>query len=396
MNLYLTEEQKMLQQVVRKFASDKIRPLSGKIDATGDIPSHLIKEMAGLGLMGITIPEEYGGGGMDTVCYVIAMEEIASACASTSTIVTVNNSLVCEPIFRYGTEGQKKKFLTPLAKCEILGCFALTEAGAGSDVSAIKTSAVKENKEGLSNNPLTPFVKGEGDGYILNGSKLFVSNGKRAKIAIVFAVTDAAKGHRGISAFIVEKETPGLSIGRVEDKLGIKGSETVEFIFDRCHIPKENLLGQEGDGFKIAMNTLDMGRIGIAAQSVGIAQACLDEAAQYSVKRVQFGKPIAQLQAIQFMIADMAMEIEAARLLTYRAAYMKDKGLKFVKEASMAKLYASETANRCAYKALQIHGGYGYTKDFPLERYYRDARVTTLYEGTSEIQRLTIAKELLK
>ena len=379
MNLYLTEEQKMLQQVVRKFASDKIRPLSGKIDAAGDIPSSLINEMGGLGLMGITIPEEYGGGGMDTVCYVIAMEEIASACASTSTIVTVNNSLICEPIFRYGTEAQKKKFLTHLAKGEMLGCFALTEAGAGSDVAAIKTSAVKE-----------------GDGYVLNGSKLFVSNGKRAQVVIVFAVTDADKEHRGISVFIVEKKTPGLSIGRTEEKLGIKGSETVELIFEMCRIPKENLLGQEGEGFKIAMNTLDMGRIGIAAQSVGIAQACLDEATQYSQKRVQFGKPIAQLQAIQFMIADMAMEIEAARLLTYRAAYMKDRGLKFIKESSMAKLYASETANRCAYKALQIHGGYGYTKDFHLERYYRDARVTTLYEGTSEIQRLTIAKELMK
>ena len=379
MNLYLTEEQKMLQQVVRKFASDKIRPLSGKIDAAGDIPSSLTDEMGGLGLMGITIPEEYGGGGMDTVCYVIAMEEIASACASTSTIVTVNNSLICEPIFRYGTEAQKKKFLTHLAKGEMLGCFALTEAGAGSDVAAIKTSAVKE-----------------GDGYVLNGSKLFVSNGKRAQVVIVFAVTDADKEHRGISVFIVEKKTPGLSIGRTEEKLGIKGSETVELIFEMCRIPKENLLGQEGEGFKIAMNTLDMGRIGIAAQSVGIAQACLDEATQYSQKRVQFGKPIAQLQAIQFMIADMAMEIEAARLLTYRAAYMKDRELKFIKESSMAKLYASETANRCAYKALQIHGGYGYTKDFHLERYYRDARVTTLYEGTSEIQRLTIAKELMK
>ena len=369
----------MIQQLTRKFASDKVRPLSEKIDATGDVPSSLIEEMAGLGLMGITTPAEYGGGGMDTVCYAIAMEEIARVCASTSTIVTVNNSLVCEPIFHYGTEEQKKKFLTRLAKGEMLGCFALTEAGAGSDIAAIKTSAVKE-----------------GDGYILNGSKLFVSNGKRAQVVIVFAVTDASKGHRGMSAFITEKKTPGLSIGRVEEKLGIKGSETVELIFEMCRIPKENLLGQEGDGFKIAMNTLDMGRIGIAAQSVGIAQACLDEAAQYSVKRVQFGKPIAQLQAIQFMIADMAMEIEAARLLTYRAAYMKDKGLKFVKEASMAKLYASETANKCAYRALQIHGGYGYTKDFPLERYYRDARVTTLYEGTSEIQRLTIAKELLK
>ncbi|HLA48156.1 MAG: acyl-CoA dehydrogenase [Nitrospinae bacterium RIFCSPLOWO2_12_39_16] len=379
MNLYLTEEQKMLQQVVRKFASDKIRPLSEKIDAAGDIPSSLTDEMGGLGLMGITIPEEYGGGGMDTVCYVIAMEEIASACASTSTIVTVNNSLICEPIFRYGTEAQKKKFLTHLAKGEMLGCFALTEAGAGSDVAAIKTSAVKE-----------------GDGYVLNGSKLFVSNGKRAQVVIVFAVTDADKEHRGISVFIVEKKTPGLSIGRTEEKLGIKGSETVELIFEMCRIPKENLLGQEGEGFKIAMNTLDMGRIGIAAQSVGIAQACLDEATQYSQKRVQFGKPIAQLQAIQFMIADMAMEIEAARLLTYRAAYMKDRELKFIKESSMAKLYASETANRCAYKALQIHGGYGYTKDFHLERYYRDARVTTLYEGTSEIQRLTIAKELMK
>jgi butyryl-CoA dehydrogenase len=379
MNLNLTEEQKIIQQLARRFAREKVKPLSKKIDGDRDVPSSLVNEMAGLGLMGITIPEEYGGGGMDTVCYVIAMEEIASACASTSTIVTVNNSLCCEPIFRYGIEGQKKKFLKPLARGEMLGCFALTEAGAGSDASAIKTTAVKD-----------------GDGYILDGSKLFVSNGKRAQIAIVFAVTDADKGHRGISAFIVEKGASAFSIGRVEEKLGIKGSETVEFIFDRCRIPKENLLGQEGDGFKIAMNTLDMGRIGIAAQSLGIAQASLDAATQYSAERVQFDKPIAQLQAIQFMIADMAMEIEAARLLTYRAAYMKDRGLNFIKEAAMAKLYASEAANRCAYRALQIHGGYGYIKDFPVERYYRDARVTTIYEGTSEMQRLTIAKELLK
>jgi alkylation response protein AidB-like acyl-CoA dehydrogenase len=379
MNFHLTEEQKMIQQMAREFASTKVRPISGKIDKNADVPHSLTEEMARLGFMGITIPEEYGGGGMDTICSTIAVEEIARACASTSVIVSVNNSLVCEPILRYGTEGQKRRFLTPLARGEMLGCFALTEAGAGSDVGAIRTSASKK-----------------GDGYILNGSKIFVSNGQRAKVAIVFAVTDASKGHKGISAFLVEKGTVGFSIGRIEEKLGIKGSETVEFIFNKCLIPKENILGQEGEGFKIAIDTLDGGRVGIASQSLGIAQACLDEAVRYSSVRTQFGKPIAQLQAIQFMISDMAMEIEAARLLTYRAAYLKGKGVKFIKEASMAKLYASEAANRCAYSALQIHGGYGYITDFPVERYYRDARITTIYEGTSEIQRSTIAKELLK
>lgn len=379
MNFHFTDEQRMIQELANSFADKEIRPLAKEIDMSCSIPSELIGKMARLGFMGVAVPQEYGGAGMDSVSLVVAMEEIAGACASTATVMTVNNSLACEPILQYGNEDQKKRFLTPLARGEFLGCFALTEAGAGSDAASLKTSAIKD-----------------GDHYILNGSKLFVSNGKTAQVAIVFAVTDASKGHKGISAFIVEKGAPGFSIGRVEEKLGIKGSETVEFIFDGCRIPQENLLGQEGDGFKIAMDTLDAGRIGIAAQSIGIAKACLDEAVKYSRERVQFGKPISNLQAIQFMIADMTMEIEVARLLTHRAASVKDKGLKFIKEASMAKLYASEMANRAAYKAVQIHGGYGYIKDFPVEKYFRDARITTIYEGTSEIQRLTIAKELLR
>lgn len=379
MNFHLTDEHKMIRELARDFADKEVRPLAKEIDASGNVPAALIEKMAKLGFMGVAVPEEFGGAGMDTVSLVIAMEEIARACASTATIMTVNNTLVCGPIFGFGSGEQKKRFLKPLASGEALGCFALTEAGAGSDAASLKTSASKE-----------------GNGYILNGSKLFVSDGQRARFAIVFAITDAGKGHKGISAFIAEKGMSGFSIGRVEEKLGIKGSETVELIFDACRIPAENLLGQEGDGFKIAMDTLDAGRIGIAAQSLGIAQACLDESVRYAKERVQFGRPIAELQAIQFMIADMAMEIEGARLLTYRAASLKDKGLKFIKEASMAKLYASEMANRAAYKAVQIHGGYGYIKEFPVERYYRDARITTIYEGTSEIQRLTIAKEMLR
>jgi len=379
MNFHFTEEHRMIQGLARDFADKEIRPLSKEIDKSSNVPAELIKKMAELGFMGIAVPQEYGGAGMDSIALVIAMEEIARACASTATIMTVNNSLACEPILRYGNEEQKKRFLTAVASGKLLGCFALTEAGAGSDAAAIKTTAVKDS-----------------DSYILNGSKLFVSNGQRAHIAIIFAVTDATKGHKGISAFIIEKGTPGFSIGRIEEKLGIKGSETVEFIFDGCCIPQENLLGHEGHGFKVAMDTLDAGRLGIAAQSLGIAQACLDAAVRYSKERVQFGKPISNLQAIQFMISDMAMEIEAARVLTHRAAYLKDRDGRFIKEASMAKLYASEMANRCAYKAVQIYGGYGYIKDYPVERYYRDARITTIYEGTSEIQRLTIAREILK
>ncbi len=379
LTLTLTEDQRMMRELARDFAANEILPLARDIDSQANVPDELVQKISAQGFMGVNVPTQYGGAGMDSVSLAIAIEEIARACASTAVIVAVNNGLVCGPLLRHGTEEQKKKYLPDLASGKRIGCYSLTEAAAGSDVAAMKTTALKKSSE-----------------YILNGAKLFVSNGRRASLAIVFAVTDATLGHKGISAFIVEKDTPGFTIGKTEEKLGIKGSETVEFIFDDCAVPADNLLGQEGEGFKIALTTLNSGRIGIAAQSLGIAQACLDASISYSKERVQFKKPIAKHQAVAFMIADMAMEIEAARLLVLRAASMKDAGKNFIKEASMAKLYASEAANRTAYAAIQVHGGYGFTKDFSVERHYRDARITTLYEGTSEMQRMTIAKELLK
>ncbi len=379
MDFSLTEEQRLLKETVRDFAQAEIKPHALKWDKTGEFPKDMLKKAAQLGLMGIFIPAQYGGSGMDTVAYVLALEEICKACAGVGVIISVNNSLVCDPILHFGTEEQKRKYLIPLAKGEMLGCFALTESGAGSDPAGMATQAVKE-----------------GDCYVINGTKLFATNGAHADVTITFTVTDKEQGSKGISAFIVDRGTPGFSVTKEEDKMGIRASDTAELVFENCRIPKENLLGKEGDGLKIALGTLDGGRIGIATQAIGIAQACLEESIKYSKERTQFGEPIANFQAIRWMLSDMATEIEAARMLTFKAAYLKDKGVRFMREASEAKLYASEMANRAAYKAVQIFGGYGYIKDYPVEKYYRDVRVTTLYEGTSEIQRLVIARELLK
>ncbi|HWP60684.1 MAG TPA: acyl-CoA dehydrogenase [Candidatus Acidoferrales bacterium] len=379
MDFELTEEQRMVQQTVRAFVEKEVKPVASQLDREGVYAAELVNKLAEIGLLGMFVPTEFGGSGMDYVCYILAMEEVAKSWASLGALVTVNNSLTCEPILRFGTEAQKRKYLPRLASGEFLGCYALTEPGAGSDAGSIQTRALPD-----------------GASFVLNGNKIFVTNGKHAKVAIVYAVTAPEQGKKGISAFLVEKDTPGFSVGKIEDKLGLRGSDTAELIFEDCRVPRENLLGRENEGFKIALATLDGGRIGIAAQAVGIAQGCLEEAIAHAKERRQFGRPIADFQAIQWMLADMATEIEAARLLTQRAAWLRQENKKVTRAAAMAKLFASETANRAAYKALQIFGGYGYIKDFPVERFFRDARITTLYEGTSEIQRLVIARELLR
>ncbi len=379
MNFELTEEQRMVQEMVRAFAEKEVKPVAGQMDHDGLYPADLVRRLGEIGLMGMFVPAEFGGSGMDHVSYIIAMEEISKAWASLAAIMTVNNSLVCASLLRFGSEAQKKKYLVPLAQGEHLGCYALTEPGAGSDAGSIQTQA-----------------KREGNDYVLNGTKLFITNGKHADLAIVYAVTRPSRGKEGISAFIVEKGIPGFSVGKLEDKLGLRASDTAGLIFQDCRVPKENLLGEEDAGFKITLATLDGGRIGIAAQAVGIAQACLAESLIYSKQRQQFGRPIGDFQAVQWMLADMATEIDAARLLTYRAAWLSQQGKRVTKEAAMAKLFASEAANRIAYKAVQIFGGYGYMKELAVERFFRDARVTTLYEGTSEIQRLIIAHHLIQ
>jgi butyryl-CoA dehydrogenase len=378
MDFSLTEEQSMVREMVRTFVEKEVRPVAARMDHEGLYPAELVKRLGELGLMGAFVPPELGGSGMDLVAYVIAMEEVSKAWASLGVIMTVNNSLVCDPIFRFGNEEQKKRFLIPLARAERLGCYGLTEPGAGSDAGGIATRA-----------------KRDGNDYLLNGTKLFITNGQHADLALVYAVTDPSKGKKGISAFIVEKGTPGFSVGKLEDKLGLRASDTAELLFQDCRVPRENLLGVENEGFKIALSTLDGGRIGIAAQALGIAQGCLEESLAYAKQRHQFGQAIAQFQAIQWMLADMATEIDAARLLTHRAAWRRQKGERVTREAAMAKLFASETANRIAYKGVQIFGGYGYIKEFAVERFFRDARITTLYEGTSEIQRLVIARSLI-
>jgi len=379
MDLYLTEEQRLVRETARDFAENKVKPLAAELDASARFPSELIPQMAELGFMGVPYPEKYGGAGMDYIAYALVVEEISRACGSTGVIISAHTSLACDPIYNYGTEEQKQKFLKPMASGKKIGCFGLTESGAGSDAAALKTSAELK-----------------GNQWLINGTKLFITNGGQAEVAVIFALTDREKKHKGISAFIIEKGTPGFSIGKTEKKLGINASSTTELVFDNCRIPKENLLGQTGEGFKIALSTLDGGRIGIAAQALGISQAALDESIKYSKARQQFGQPIAALQAIQWMIADIATKIEAARLLTYNAASLKDKGKPYSKEAAMAKVFASETATFATHRGIQIHGGYGYTRDYPLERFYRDARITEIYEGTSEIQRLVIANNLLR
>ncbi len=378
MSYQLNEEQKMIQAMVRDLAREVMLPTAAERDSTKEFPAESVKKMSELGLMGMSIPPEYNGAGVDTISYSLALQEIGYACASTAVIMSVHNSVSCGPIYKFGSDFLKEKYLKPLAAGQLLGCFALTEPGAGSDPASQKSNA-----------------KRDGDTYVLNGTKAFVTSGKNADVVVATAYTDKSKRHGGISAFVLEKGLPGFIVGPEEDKMGQRASDTTSLTFEDCRVPAENLLGEEGDGFIIAMAALDEGRIGIASMSVGIAQACLDAAISYAKEREQFGSPISKFQGIRWMIADMAVQIEAARLLTFNAAAMKDRGERFTPEASMAKLFASEMVNKVAYQALQIHGGYGYSKEYAVERYYRDARVTTIYEGTSEVQRIVIANDII-
>ncbi len=378
MPFQLSEEQKMVRLMARDFAAKELEQVAAQRDREEIFPVDVVKKMGELGLLGMMVPMEYGGAGAGAVSYCLALQEIAYSCASTALTMSVAN-LSTEPLLKFGDEAQKEKYLVPLAEGQTLGCFALTEPAAGSDPASLSTLA--EDK---------------GDHYLINGNKVFITHGQYADVVNLIARTDAEKGSKGLSAFVVEKGTPGFAIGAKEDKLGLRSSNTVELLFNDCKVPKENLLGRLGAGFKIAMVALDSGRIGIASQALGITRACLDESVKYAKERKQFGKSISSFEAIQWMIADMATGVEAANWLIMSAASRKDQGLPFTKEASMAKLFSSELANKSAYLALQIHGGYGYLKDFKVERLFRDARVTTIYEGTSEIQRLVIARDLLK
>ncbi|HKQ19507.1 MAG TPA: acyl-CoA dehydrogenase family protein [Candidatus Eisenbacteria bacterium] len=377
MNFHLSEEQEMLRAAAREFADGEIAPLAAQIDATETIPDTLRKKLRENNFFALLIPAEYGGAGIDTVSYALVMEELSRASAAVAITVSVHNSVGATPIQMFGSEEQKRKWL-PLLATRYLGAFALTEPGSGSDSAALITRAERR-----------------GDDYVLNGTKTFVTNGKYADVFLLMARTHQEHKHRGISAFLVERSAPGLTIGKAIDKMGIRGSDTVELSLENCRVPVANRILEEGHGFRVAMQALDGGRIGVAAQALGIAQAALDAAARYARERVQFGKAISEFQAIQWMIADMAAEIDAARLLTLRAAWLKDQGLPCGPQASMAKLLASRVARTAADRAVQIHGGYGYTKEFPVERYYRDAKVTELYEGTSEIQRIVIANSIL-
>jgi butyryl-CoA dehydrogenase len=378
-NLELTEEQQLLQKSVREFAEAEVKPLAREIDETGRFPRDTFKKAAGLGLTGVAMPEQYGGAGMDHISYAIVIEEISGACASTGVILSVQNSLYCDPIYRFGTEEQKEKFLVPFARGEKIGCYALTEPQAGSNAAALTTKAVRK-----------------GDRYVVNGTKAWITNGGVADAAVVYVNTQPDKGEKGITALVVEKGTPGFSVGKEEKKLGIHGSACTELVFSDCEVPTDHRIGNEGEGYKVALSTLDGGRIGIAAQAIGIAQGAFEAALSYARQRQAFGHPISDFQAIQFMLADMATEIDAARLLARRAAWKQDSGARFSMEASIAKLFASEMATRVTHKAIQIHGGNGYSSEYPVERAYRDARITEIYEGTSEIQRLVIAAWVLK
>jgi len=389
-DLALNEEQELAQRTARDIAREKVLPRAREIDEKGKVPPELIAEMASLGFLGIYIPETYGGAGLDALSYALVTEEINRACASTGVIMSSHVSLVCDPLLHYGSDPQKDRFLRPLAGGEKLGCFALSEPASGSDAAAMRTSARRD-----------------GDAWVLNGTKNFITNGASADIALVFAQTQPDAGsvsagerakarHRGIVAFIVEKGTPGFSVGKLEHKLGIRGSDTAQLHFQDCRIPAANLLGTVGDGFKIALSTLDGGRISIAAQAVGIARACLEDSLAYAKEREAFGKKIVEFQAIQWKLADMATEIDAARLLVWRAAALKDRGEDHILAAAQAKLFASDVAVRAARECVQIFGGYGYLTDFPAERHYRDAKITEIYEGTSEIMNLVIAEEILR
>src|SRR3989449_815749 len=378
-DLELTEEQKLLQKTVREFAESEVRPLAKELDETGHFPHALFKKAAELGLTGVAFPESEGGASFDHIAYTIVIEEISRCCASTGVILSVQNSLYCDPIHRYGTEEQKKEFLVPFARGEQIGCYALTEPQAGSNAAALQTKALKK-----------------GDAYVINGTKAWITNGGAADAAIVYVNTDPPRGEKGITALVVEKGTPGFKIGKEEKKLGISATACSELVFTDCEVPATNRIGNEGDGYRVALSTLDGGRIGIAAQATGIAQGAFEAALKYSQERLAFGQPISQFQAIQFMLADMATEIDAARLLVRKAAWKQDSGARFSMEASIAKLFASEMATRVTHKAIQIHGGYGYSREYPVERMYRDARITEIYEGTSEIQRLVITAWVLK
>jgi alkylation response protein AidB-like acyl-CoA dehydrogenase len=379
MNFELTEEQKQIRELAREFAQKEIAPIASEIDRTGEFPRDTVKKMGELGLMGIEVPPEYGGAGLETICYVLAMEEISKVCASHGVIMSVNNSLVCYGLNKFGSEEQKKKFLTPLASGKALGAYSLTEPQSGSDAGNMKTRAVRQ-----------------GDEYVINGRKSWVTSGPVADYIILFTSTNPERKHKGTATFIVDTTLPGFSRGKTEPKLGIRASATCELDFDNYHIPASHRVGEEGEGFKIAMSVLDAGRIGIAAQALGIAEAAYEASLSYARTRQAFGSRIGEFQSIQWYLADMATRIEAARQLIYNAALKKMRHQKFTREAAMAKLYASETAMWVTTKAIQVHGGIGYSKELPVERYFRDAKITEIYEGTSEIQRLVIARNTLE
>jgi len=379
MSFMLTEEQKMIRAMAREFARNELAPGAIERDRAKEFPWDIFKQMGELGFMGMMIPEEFGGAGLDMVSYALALTEIAHGCASTAVVMSVHNSIVCESVNGFGSDYIKETYLPPLASGKIIGSFALTEPNAGSDPARQTTHAVRV-----------------GDEWVINGAKRFITTGKNSGLTILTAVTDKSQKHRGISTFIVEKGTPGFIVGKEEDKMGLRASDTTELLFEDCRVPARNILGEEGMGFHIAMSCLDCGRIGIACQSVGVAQAALDDSISYAKERQQFGRSISQFQGLRWMLADMSVEIEAARLMALSAASLKDQGEPFTLAASQAKLFASEMVNRVTGQAIQIHGGYGYVKEFSVERYYRDARVFTIYEGTSEIQRIVISRHLLR
>ncbi len=379
MDFSTTKTQQLFLQMIREFAEKEVKPLAAEIDDEERFPAETVEKMARLGIMGIPVPKEYGGAGGDNVLYTMAVEELSRVCATTGVVVSAHTSLCCAPIMEHGTEEQKRKSLPKLASGEWIGAFGLTEPNAGTDASAQQTTAVRE-----------------GDHYVLNGNKIFITNASAANVFIIMAMTDKSQGTRGISAFIVERDFPGFSVGKKEKKLGIRGSATCELIMENCIVPAENLLGKEGKGFSIAMKTLDGGRIGIASQALGIAQGAMDETVKYTKERKQFGKPIAKFQNTQFQMADLETRIQAARLLVRRAAWKKDRKEPYSADAAMAKLFAAETAMDMTTKAVQFHGGYGYTREYPVERMMRDAKITEIYEGTSEVQRMVIAGQLFK
>ena len=379
MNFGLTREQELVRQMVREFAVNEVKPIAAEIDETERFPMENVKKMAELGMMGIPFPKELGGAGGDVLSYIITVEELSKVCGTTGVIVSAHTSLCASLLYENGTPAQKEKYLIPLAKGEKIGAFGLTEPGAGTDAAGQQTTAVLD-----------------GDNYILNGSKIFITNGGVADTFIVFAMTDKSQGTRGISAFIVEKDFPGFSIGKKEDKLGIRASSTTELIFENCVVPKENLIGKEGKGYTLALKTLDGGRIGIASQALGIAEGAIDETVKYMKERKQFGRPLSAFQGLQWMIAEMETKIEAAKLLVYKAAWLKQNKLPYSVDAAKAKLFAAEVAMDVTTKAVQIHGGYGYTKEYPVERMMRDAKITEIYEGTSEVQKMVIAGAALR